>query len=345
MFFINFVILSCSTYKDEQPIVPKTYVNISSFHILQTITDKLFNNPFKSYSSKESESLDQLQSIRNIFHSMINFIIQLLALILFMKFFPFNSLYDFKRYWRHTPIGTRCILISFIIIHIFSYLLDLIHPNFLLEIFSNIHYLVYEQKQYWRPFTSLFLHSDLFHLLTYCLLVFIYCPILEKYLGTSVFIFIIFVCPTFNIIYMIIYGKLFTTNHSDDFSTGFATIFLYDMLDIYIILAHQDKPQRMIPSNRLSPSPPPPKIYKGLDYTYHDIFKLNGNIFSPIIALFSCFLLPQTSKYECFLTFVTFLLRTLIPNGVQYNLNILSLINIVYPIIIVTYFIIYLIYF
>lgn len=79
-------------------------------------------------------------------------------------------------------------ILIFIIMYFQSKNLDII--QLLIKFGANSKQLVLEQKQYWRLFTSMFIHIDFLHLIYNCFALYLFGIRVEKYFGKSRFILI-----------------------------------------------------------------------------------------------------------------------------------------------------------
>lgn len=346
MIFGYFLIFTFSKSIDyDKPDLSKTFINISSFPILQAITDKIFNKPIESYFSKESIPSPQLQSIRKLLHSFAYFILQIFILIVFVKFTAFKDVNSFKKYLRHIPPGTKYLLIIIYSIYIISTIFNFFLPDYINQLFGGNDYLVYVQKQYWRPFTSLFLHANLFHLLTVSLLILAYCPVNEKYFGTTYFISFIFINTIFTMLFKIILQHFVTWWYSDELTLGFTKmivlyiVMIFNMRDEHIL--HFKKKPAMTHHASRSPSPSPLKVTNMLDITFMELLDI------PTIQmyLYVIFLVltPDTPITENLLSHLCFIFINLaICNNITINEKVTFFLNIILCLAFVCYFFYYL---
>lgn len=334
---INFIILCSCEKKYYSSNIPKTFINISSFPAFQKVIDKIFNNPFKTYMSQEKILEKKLETFTNSINSIILFIFQVIYIFFFLKFSPFQDIQSFRKYWRHIPTGTRFLFIFMIVVHIFSIFFNLYQDNFFILLFAQNDYLTYVQKQFWRPLTSFFIHSNICHLLTILLLILMYCPIYEKYFGTQLFILTILSLSFFNLLLHSIANP-----YMDNFRTGFSSVIVF----IMGLVVGNNGPSRLIhfrneraiPPSKTSPSPPPFHVYK-TDLTYQELFSYPLFLFF-IPVLFS-FLMPLSSPADHILAILLAALILYFSYDWDPNENIILLFNALYLLLNVLYFIFY----
>jgi rhomboid protease GluP len=94
--------------------------------------------------------------------------------------------------WIHQPIGNHSFWISFLVFYIVAFASYLGWQANLLKDYQASPQLVFVDQQYWRAWTTLFLHGDMKHLLSNGFFLFILGSFLHSLIGLYVFPLLVF---------------------------------------------------------------------------------------------------------------------------------------------------------
>lgn len=316
-----------------------THANFTIFPKFYHVCEKIYfnktflhgkNNSYTSSSNMNPNDIhyEKLEFTNPFSLLFIHFSYELLNFLDLLSNLPFNNFKSLARYIRHLPPGTLKLTKFMINIHIFSTILWLIFRKDVLPVlFAQSTELTFFDLQLWRMTTSVFLHADIIHLFSN-MFEFILCgPYFEKYVGTSFFIFHIFIISILvSIVEAIIHCIMFVmgfTKRIQTLSIGFSGV----IFALYILagdVARKKKKMRKLnhshhkhkyvyvsdssSSTSRSPSPltrrlghssgssysPSHLKISGTNITYEDYF---SNKFTPWLVLIVTFLLSPASSF------------------------------------------------
>ena len=178
----------------------------TNFTFFENLAEKIYDNKIIKYQQSINITDPNLQSTQLTHHPKIQkleitnpysilltiLLIQMLNVLDLLSNLPFVNFYQFKKYIRHLPAGTKRLFKMMIYLHCLTIIMLFINDEFLAKLFGESTYSVFCELQFWRIITSTYLHADPMHLFSN-MFEFILCgPYFEKTVGTDFFYFHIF---------------------------------------------------------------------------------------------------------------------------------------------------------